>query len=888
MVDEHQSNADLLLSAIKRQEKSQGRGTLKVFLGMAPGVGKTYAMLEAARRELNNGRDVMIGYVETHGRRETDALAASIPAIPRRSVEYRGVTLSELDLDAILARHPNLVLIDELAHTNAPGARHPKRYQDVLEILNAGINVFTTLNVQHVESRAEIVRQVTGATIQETVPDSALDDAIIELVDLPPGELMRRLAEGKVYIADRAATASKNFFREGNLTALRELALRLAAEHVAQDVRDYLQSRQIPGPWKSGQRLLVAISPSPLSESMARWTRRLADNLQAPWMAVYVDTGRPLCDEEQTRLQRNLTLARELGAEVITTSDQDIVSAILRVARQHNVTQIVVGKPVGIRSFGLLGGTSMLSRLIRESGNIDVQCVRANGEEAAYHPPQVGWSSILWRQYATAVGTVGAITFINFLLRQWTGHYAVSLLYLAVVVGLALFVGRGPIMLAATLSALLWNFFFLPPTYTFYIKNFQDALMFAMFFVVAAAMGQLTARIRAQQFSEREREERSTALYLLTRELAEAKDMSQLLVVIVQHVGKAFHAEIALLLADDQGKLAPYPFGALELSEKEAGVADWVYRNRKQAGAGTDTLTLAEATYLPLLTVSGCVGVIGIKPNPKRALSLQEQNLLETFARQIALVLDRQRLSDTEHNAKLLAESERLGRALLNSISHELRTPIAAITAANENLGKPSFDNDASSRRMLREEIGEATQRLNRLVGNLLDITRLESGHIKPKLDWCDIVDLINIAVKGTATALAKHEVVVSIPERIPLLNIDFSLVEQALKNILVNAATYTPPGTRVEIAAWTKGNCVEIEIADNGPGIPEDALHRVFEKFYRGPGMPVGGTGLGLSIVKGFIEAQGGNVAAANRPTGGAVFTIRFPIRTVPPMPPE
>src|SRR5438445_694634 len=407
---------------------------------MAPGVGKTFAMLEAARRELAAGRDVVIGYVETHGRRETDALAEGLPKIPRRLVEYRGVTLPEMDLDALLARRPQLALVDELAHTNAPGSRHPKRYQDVLELLDAGIDVFTTLNVQHVGSRAEIVREITGATIHETVPDSLLDRTEIELVDLPPGELLKRLAEGKVYLPDRAQTAANHFFREGNLIALRELALRLAAEHVSQDVRDFLASRHIAGPWKTGQRLLVAISPSPLSESMARWTRRLADNLQAPWLAVYVDTGRPLSEEEQTRLQKNLALARELGAEVIATTDQDIVTALMRAARQHNVTQIVVGKPAGWRVLDLFRGGSMLNRLMRESGNIDVHCVRAEASGTAPRPARFGrLASSGIRQYLSALVVVAATTGFNFILSNWTGYYGLSMVYLLVVGALGLF-----------------------------------------------------------------------------------------------------------------------------------------------------------------------------------------------------------------------------------------------------------------------------------------------------------------------------------------------------------------------------------------------------------------------------------------------------------------
>ncbi len=884
-------NPDALLAAIQKDDAQQKRGRLKIFLGMSPGVGKTFAMLEAAKRELAASRDVVVGYVETHERKETDALTEGLPSIPRRSVEYRGITLTELDIDAVLTRKPQLALVDELAHTNAPGSRHPKRYQDVLELLDAGIDVFTTLNVQHVESRAEIVREITGATIHETVPDSVLDQAEIELVDLPPGELLQRLKEGKVYLGDRAQAAADNFFRSGNITALRELALRLAAEHVGQNVRDFLQAHQGAGVWKTGQRLLVAISPSPLSESMARWTRRFADSLQAPWLAVYVDTGRVLSDAEQTRLQKNLTLARELGAEVMTTNDEDVVAALLRIARQHNVTQIVVGKPLGVRVLDWFRGGSVLSRLIRESGNIDVHCVRAETNEAPPKPP--GFKAMTRssaRQYLTALVAVAATTAGNFLLSKWTGHYAVSMVYLLMVMALAQFVGRGPMLLAATLSALVWNFFFLPPLYTFIIGSFQDALAFGMFFAIALAMGQLTARIRAQQSAEREREERATALYLLTRELAEGKDFAELLGAVIRQLDKVFQADVAVLLPDTDNPLdlVPYPFGTLEVSEKEASVAAWSFRNGKPAGRTTDTLPSAEGLYLPLVTPTGCLGVIGLRLRDARSLSVQQRTLLDNFIRQVALVLDRQRLSDAEHSARLIAESERLGKTLLNSISHELRTPIAAIASAASGLVEEGGKADATLHRALVGEIREASQRLNRLVGNLLDMTRLESGHLKPRLEWCDISDLVNVTLKHVEKELAAHHVTVTLPEKLPLVQMDFVLMEQVLANLLLNAAMHTPPGSEVQVRAAVEGKELALVIADNGPGIPSDALPHIFDKFYRGPNAPAGGSGLGLSIVRGFVDAHAGKVSVQNRPSGGAEFTIRLPLGESPSAPVE
>lgn len=891
MAEENRPNPDALLAALQRDERQQRRGRLKVFLGMSPGVGKTFAMLEAARRELAAGRDLVVGYVETHGRRETDALTQGLPVIARKQLEHRGVGITEMDLDAVLARRPQLALVDELAHTNAPGSRHPKRYQDVVELLDAGIDVFTTLNVQHVESRAEAVREITGATIHETVPDSVLDDAEIELVDLPPTELLDRLKAGKVYVPDRAAEATRSFFREGNLTALRELALRLAAEQVGQDTQQFRATHAISQVWKTGQRLLVALSPSPLSEPMARWTRRLADSLQARWLAVYVDTGRGLSDDDQRRLQKNLTLARELGAEVIATTDQDVVTAILRVARQHNVTQIVAGKPAGWRVWDLFRGGSVLSRLIRESGNIDVLCVRAEAGDVARSagPERFAFASS-GRQYAVAAGIVGATTLGNLLLRNWTGYYALSLIYLLAVVGLALFAGRGPVLLAATASALLWNFLFLPPTYTLYITSVQDALMFGMFFVVALAMGQLTARLRAQQNAERERERQATALYLLTRELADVRDLPELLGVVVRQLGTVFAADIAVLLPDlpksTDATLVAYPFGTLPVSDKEFSVANWAFRNAKPAGWTTDTLPSAEALYLPLVTAAGCLGVVGLRSHHRAELSLSQRTLLESFTRQIALVLDRQRLRDAEQDARLLAESERLGKTLLNSVSHELRTPLAAITSAASSLRSGGELPPTVTR--LTDEIQEAAARLNRLVRNLLDVARLEAGHVRPQLDWCDVADVCHVAAKATAPQFRDHPIQLNIPPNLPLVRADFVLLEQALVNLLANAATHTPAGTPVELSASVAGPDLLLQVADRGPGLAEAELGRVFDRFFRAAHARPGGTGLGLSIVKGFTEACGGRAEAANRPGGGAVFTLRLPLGEPPKVPGE
>jgi two-component system sensor histidine kinase KdpD len=886
--DETRPNPDALLAAIQKDDARKKRGKLKVFFGMAPGVGKTYAMLEAARRELAAGRDVVIGYVETHGRKETDALTEGLPILSRLTGEYRGVTLTEMDLDAVLARRPQLALVDEFAHTNAPGSRHPKRYQDVLELLDAGIDVFTTLNVQHVESRAEAVRQITGVTIRETLPDTVLDGADFELVDLPPEELRARLAAGKVYLPESARAAQEHYFRPGNLSALRELALRFAAEHVGQDVLAYRQAQGVADPWKSGQRLLVAVSASPTSAALVRWTRRLAGELQAPWVAVYVELPQALNADEQARLSRHLALARELGAQVLTTTDDDVARGLLRVAREQNATQLVVGKPVGWRALDLLRGGSLLNRLIRDSGHIDIHAVRAEGDAPLLRRlPTPRFDAGVARGYGVALGFVAGATALNAILRQWLGYQSLALVYLLSVVVLAMFVGRGPTLLAATLTALLWNFCFVPPVFTFRITGPTDLMLFCTYFVVALAMGHLAARLRAQQAAERRREQRATALYLLTRELVQASDFADLLAIIIREVGKATQAEAALSLPEEapNAPLTPYFASTWAMAEKEQSVASWAFLHRQSAGRGTDTLPSAEGLHLPLMAGDRAMGVLSLRFRDPALLGPDQRDLLDAFVRQIALVLDRQRLRDAEQQAKLVAESERLSKTLLNSISHEIRTPIAAITSAASSLSERCAAGAGKFEQRMVGEIQEAAQRLNRLVGNLLSMTRLESGHVKANVDWCDVADLVQVTLKEIGKDLAQHKVTVGLAAGLPLVRMDFVLMQQVLTNLLLNAAVHTPPATAVQVSAAVEADTLVLTVADNGPGLPPDALPLIFDKFYRAPAAPAGGTGLGLAIVKGFVEAQGGHVKAENRPSGGAVFTIRLPITKPPTM---
>ncbi len=886
MWESSRPNPDALLAALQKEEARRKRGTLKVFFGMAPGVGKTFAMLEAAQRELAGGRDVLVGYVETHGRRETEALVKGLPIVPRLSLEYRGVQLPEMDLDAVLARRPRLVLVDELAHTNTSGMRHPKRYQDVLELLEEGIDVFTTLNVQHVESRAEAVRQITGVTIRETLPDTALTGAEFELVDLPPDELRARLTAGKVYFPESASNAQHHFFRVGNLAALRELALRFAAEHVGQDVLAYRQAQGVADPWKSGQRLLVALSPSPTSAALMRWARRLASELQAPLFAAYVEPPRVLNQDEQERLARHLALARELGAQVIQTSDADVARGLLRVAREQNVTQLVVGKPAGWRALDLFRGGSLLNRLIRESGDIDIHAVRAEGQAPVFRRPALTrFNASSARGYGIALGVVLGVTGLNVFLQHWAGYQTLALVYLLSVVMLAMIVARGPTLLAATITAFLWDFLFVPPVFTLRIQSTTDLMFFLTYFAVALAMGNLAARLRAQQDAERRREQHATALFLLTRELAQATDFADLLAIVIREVAEAARADVALSLPDEnqEGMLTSYFASTWAMTEKEESVASWAFRRRQPAGQGTDTLPSSEGVHLPLLAGQRALGVLSVRVRDGASLVGGQKDLLEAFVRQIALVIDRQRLRDAEQSTKMIEESERLSKTLLNSISHEIRTPIAAIISAAGTLSAARDPALATVPWSMVDEIQEATRRLNRLVGNLLNMTRLETGHVKPKLEWCDVADLVQVTLKEFERELARHKVVVELAPGLPLVQMDFVLMQQVLTNLVLNVVLHTPAGTTLWVRAIREAPVLALSVEDNGPGLLLEALPFIFDKFYRAPTAPAGGTGLGLAIVKGFVEAQGGTIEAANRSEGGAVFRVHMPLLTPP-----
>jgi two-component system sensor histidine kinase KdpD len=888
-MDDLRPDPDQLLAAVQRQETNHNRGKLKIFLGMAAGVGKTYAMLEAARQLKETGKDVIVGVVETHGRNETQALLADMEISPRREIEYHGTVLQEMDLDAILLRRPQLVLIDELAHTNAPGSRHIKRYQDVLEILEEGISVYTTVNVQHFESRADAVYQITGIRVHETVPDTLIEVANeIELIDLSPDELRKRLAEGKVYTADRVDLATNNFFRLGNLTALREIALRLTAERVDHQLQDYMQVKHIAGPWKSGDRLMVAVTPALFSERLIRWTRRMAYSLEASWFAVHVETSRQLNESEKLGLARNLALARKLGAEIVMASGEDIAKTLLHIAHQRNITQIVVGKPLH-SGWNEYFNKSVTDQLIRISGDIDIYVVTGDEPAQTQGPQPPGRRLILhshWRSYLWTCIILGVITFVNYLLSPYIGYQSVGLVDLFVVLLIAVFLGRGPALLAATLSALSWNFLFIEPRFTFVISTAQDGILFLLYFVIAAVTGNLTARIRDQEKNAHAYAERTMSLYSLARETSKAINMEDVLETAIDQIVSVFQADVVIILTE-ANKLGPaaHAKSTFQLSEKEYGVAAWAFDNNKPAGRFTDTLPMAEVYYTPLLTPSRTVGVLGIKPRKEEHFSADQEMLLETFVSQVALMIEREMLVEAAEQAEMLRKSEHLYNTLLNSISHELRTPISTIAGAASSLTNETTLNDPVKRSFLLQDIGDSAERLNRLVENLLDMSRITSGRLTLKLEWCDAGDVIGVAVKNMEKRLAGRPIMIKHDPQTPLVLMDFILINQVLSNLLDNACAYTPAQAPIEIITQAIPGKLVISVIDHGPGIPEADLERIFEKFYRLPGSASGGTGLGLSVSRGIVEAHGGQLIAENVPGAGARFSILLPASTPPPV---
>jgi len=890
--EDRRPDPDALLAKVREEERSSSRGRLHIFFGAAAGVGKTYAMLQAAHERLTEGVDIVVGHVETHGRPETTLLLEGLPALPPREVTYRGRLLKEFDLDAGLVRRPRILLVDELAHTNVPGSRHERRYQDVEELLRAGIDVYTTLNVQHLESLNDLVAQVTGVVVRETVPDSVLESADeVELIDLPPDELLARLREGKVYIPEQADRAMANFFRKSNLIALRELALRSTADRVDAQMQVYRRAEAGERTWPITEKILVCVSPSPSAIHVVRAGRRLARRLRADWTTLYLEQPRhfrlPVSDRDYAA--QALRVADQLGGETVTLAGHDAVEEILRFARVNNFSKIVVGKPGRFWRVRDLFLGSFVSRLAQASGDIDVFIVhggREKGASRAAAAPAGG--PIDWRPYARGAATVAACTAITALMFPYFALANLIMVYLVGVVMVASRWGRGPSILAAILSVAAFDFLFVPPFLNFGVADTQYILTFVIMLMVALLISTLTVRIKEQAEVARQRERRTSALYSLSRELASTRNLDDMIAAVARHVQDLFEARTVILLAGEDGRLALRGQDAPSFAEdaKEMAVAQWVHDHSEPAGRGTTTLAGAQALHLPLVGSRGPVGVLAVAlRSDRRPPGPDPMHLLETFANQAALALERALLARDAHRQRLAAEGEKLRNAILAAISHDLRTPLAAISGAASSLASGEQRLDAPARRELVLTIHEEAQRMNRLANNLLEMGRLQSQSVALRREWQPLEEVLGSALNQLESTIQDREVVLRLPEDLPLVAIDEVLMERVLVNLIENALRYSPAGTPIELVASARPGEVIVEVLDRGPGLVPGEEGRIFDKFFRGEAAGSRhGVGLGLAVARAIVEAHGGRIRAENRPGGGAAFRFSLPIEGEPP----
>ena len=827
-----------------------------------------------------------MGVVETHGRYDTGSLLIGLEILPRRSIDHRGIVIEEFDLDGALKRKPALILIDELAHTNAEGSRHPKRWQDVEELLASGIDVFTTLNVQHLESLNDVVAQITGVIVRETVPDSVFDQASeVRVIDLPVAELLERLREGKVYRATQAERAAANFFKEGNLIALRELALRRTAERVEAQARGYKAAHGIDQTWRTAERVLVCVSPSPSSAQLIRAARRLATSLHATWIAVYVETPAALrlSAPDRERLAANMRLAESLGAEAVTVRGDDAAMELVDFAKKHNVTKLIVGKPTHARWRDTFR-RSFLNDVVRLSGEIDVHAISrdiggaATAVSAPSHGEPPGPSA---RGYLIAFGAVAASTVVSAIAFGPARQTDIVMIYLLGIVGVSMRVGFGAAMAAAVASVLSLDFFFIPPYYSFAVSDFQNIVTFIVMFLVAGILSRLTTRIREQADSARSRERTTASLYSIARELALARTLDSLLGVAARHVRTVFSASVAVLLPTESAglRVAYSDADALHADERELGLAEWVWLHQQPAGVGTDTLPSGRAFMMPLKGSRGRVGILALVPGDAAShfRDRDERRLLETFAGIIGSAIERAQLAEEARTSRLRAETEQVRNSLLSSVSHDLRTPLAVVTGAAATLLDPAAPSDPGERRELIQTIHEEGERLNRLVRNLLDMTRLDAGAVLVTKELQPIEEVIGSALNRTMEALRGREITTHVPPDLPLVPVDAILIEQVLVNLLENAAKHTPPGTPIDVERPRARHALEIEVEDRGPGVlPEDAT-RVFEKFFRAR-RTTGGVGLGLTICAESCWPMEGAFRVEARPGGGASFRFTVP----------
>ncbi|MBU6482554.1 MAG: sensor histidine kinase KdpD [Nitrospirae bacterium] len=888
-MEERRPDPDVLLRRAQAEEAEQTRGKLKVFFGATAGVGKTYAMLGAAHEQQDDGVDVIVGWVETHGRAETEALLEGLTILPPRVVEHRGTTLREFDIDTALVRRPQLILMDELAHTNAPGSRHPKRWQDVKELLKAGINVYTTVNVQHLECLNDVVAQITGVRVSETVPDSVLEQADdVELIDLPPDDLLQRLKDGKVYMPEQAQHAIQNFFRKGNLIALRELALRRTAERVDQQMEVYRRDHAVVRTWPAGETVMVCVNMKPRGPRLVRAARTMATGLHAKWIAVYVQTPRHLRmpQADRDRVNQTLRLAELLGAETVVLSGANVVQELLSYARTRNVTKIIVGKPVRARWKEWVFG-SVVAELVQQSGETDIYVITGAAGESRPLATQAVKRSSEWSSYGLGIVGVGLSTGVAWFMFPYFGLANLIMVYLMGVVLVATRYGRGPSVLASVLSVAAFDFFFVPPYLSFAVSDIQYLLTFAVMLVVALTISGLAVRTKQQAELARLQERRTAVLYALSRELATHRGLATLTQLAVKHVREVFDSQAAIFVADLSKRLVLQRGEQLffEFDPKESGVAQWVFEHGERAGLGSDTLPGASALYLPLAGSKGPIGVLAVRPTlATRFLDQEQLHLLEVLANQIALALERARLAEEAQQARVSVETERMRNAILSSVSHDLRTPLATITGAASGLLEEKDQLGPAARHELAKSIYNEAHRLDRLVRNLLDMMRLESGAVQLQKEWHPIEEIVGAALTRLESRLNEHQVRTNFQPDLPLVLLDGVLMEQVLINLLENALKYAPPSTAIELSATVSDHQLVFEVADRGPGIPSGDEQRIFDKFYRAGPAREGGVGLGLTICRGIIEAHGGRIWVEKRPGGGAVFRFTLPIEQPQP----
>ncbi|MGB6452214.1 MAG: sensor histidine kinase KdpD [Steroidobacteraceae bacterium] len=894
MMGEARPDPDRLLAQVQAEEARAKRGRLRIFFGASAGVGKTYSMLEAARGARSAGTDVVVGYVEPHGRVETERLLEGLERLPTVAVLYRGIRRDEFDLDAALERRPAILLVDELAHSNLTGGepppRHPKRWQDVEELLDAGVNVWTTVNVQHLESLNDLIAQITGVRQRETLPDHVFDEADeVELIDLPPDDLLARLRAGKVYIADEAANAVERFFRKPNLMALREISLRRVADRVEAAARASAPADQLSRPRLAGERILVATGPDAQSEQLVRAGKRLADALDADWTVVYVETPALLRLSETQRNRRIelLRLGESLGAETVTLDGPTATEALLEYAATRNATRILVGSPKrsGLRA---LLRSSTATELARRARGFDVITVapadRATQAEARRTalegmPRQIRWSRYIW-----AVVVSGVCTAAAFAMYPHFELVNLVMVYLLGVTIAGLRLGRGPSVLTTVLNVAAFDFCFVPPRFDFAVSDAQYLLTFAVMLIVGLVIANLMASVRQQTRVSGARERRTALLYAMSRELAATRGMEHIARVAVHHVAEVFQCRAVVLLPDAAGKVRYPAEPPLEQSLRgsDLAVAQWVADHGRQAGLGTDTLAAAPALYVPLGDAERRLGVMAVLPsNARRVLLPEQRHLLETFTGQIGIALERAQLAEHAESVRVSAERETLRNTLLASISHDLRTPLAAMAGAGSTLAERGASLDEATRLSLARSIETRAREMSELISNVLDLMRLESGRIGLRLDWQMLDDLLQAALATLGPRLASYRVETSLPAGLPPIYVDAALIVKVFMNLLDNVVKYTPRGTRVTISAIADDPFVRVTVDDRGPGLPAGEPARLFEKFQRGAeeGSAVG-VGLGLAICKAIVRAHSGEIEAHNRPGGGARFELTLPAR--------